>query len=195
VTMKNIACIFIISLLVFSGCSNIKPIDKSSAFALTLSSVDHQPFSLGELTNQKASVIIFLQPECPFCNSYGKILRQLDSSFSEKDVKMIGVVAGKNYSDDEIKEYQEKHKLKFPILLDPDFALKNQLHATKTPEAFLLDSDGKLLYRGMIDNWGYEIGKVRAQVTEHYLTDAAEAFLAQKPISLDSTAAIGCYIE
>ena len=47
----------------------------------------------------------------------------------------------------------------------------------------------------MIDDWGYEIGKVRPKVTEHYLTDAMDAYLQNKPIALDSTKAIGCYIE
>ena len=195
--MKNFAplSVLVFSLLLISACTNTKPADEASPFAMNLLSVDRQQFPMNSLSNQKGSVIIFLQPECPFCNSYGKTLRHLDSSFNAEGIMMVGVVAGKNYPDDEIKEYREKHQLKFPILLDPDFTLRDKLHATKTPEAFLLDANGKVLYRGMIDNWGYEIGKVRAQVTEHYLTDAAEAYLAQKPISLDSTAAIGCYIE
>jgi hypothetical protein len=107
----------------------------------------------------------------------------------------IGVVSGKNYPEDDINQYMQKHQLKFKMLLDPDFSLKEGLNASVTPEAFLLDKNGKILYRGMIDNWGYEIGKVRAQVTEHYLTDAMDNYLQNKTIAPDSTKAIGCYIE
>jgi hypothetical protein len=104
-------------------------------------------------------------------------------------------VSGKNYSEAEIKTYLDKHHLTNPILLDPDFTLQKQLGATITPEAFLINNKGKMLYRGMIDNWGYEIGKVRAHVSDHYLLDAIEAYLQNKPIAPDSTKAIGCYIE
>lgn len=185
----------ITSILFFLSCSSPAPVDQSGLFSISLSAVDHTSFPLVGLAEKKASVIIFLQPECPFCNSYGKTLRQLDSSYSEKGIPLIGVVSGKNYPENEINEYREKHQLKFPVLLDPDFVLQKKLGALITPEAFLIGQDGKVLYRGMIDDWGYEIGKVRPKVNVHYLTDATEAYLAHQPISPDSTKAIGCYIE
>src|SRR6188474_1859019 len=75
---------------------------ESSLHSISLKTLDHQDFSLRELKNNKASVVIFLQPECPFCNSYGKTLRSLDSTFKAQQVKMYAVVAGKFYPDSEI---------------------------------------------------------------------------------------------
>lgn len=177
------------------ACVKKDPKSTTGLFSITLNTVDHQSFSLGQLSASKAAVILFIQPECPFCNSYGKTLRQLDSAYSQKGIRFIGVVAGKNYPDQEISDYKQKNRLQFTLLLDPDFILKKQLNATTTPEAFLVDNSGKTLYRGLIDNWAYEIGKVRPMVTEHYLTDAADAFLQNQKIAKDSTKAIGCYIE
>jgi len=162
---------------------------------MNLQTVEHQNFSFRDLKNNKASVILFLQPECPFCNSYGKTLKQLDSTFTSQEVKIYGVVAGKNYPDSEIISYKNQFQLSFPFLLDPDFSLKEKLKATITPQAFLVDPQGKILYHGMIDNWGYEIGKTRAHATEFYLTDAVNNFLAGKPLAIDSTKAVGCYIQ
>lgn len=168
---------------------------KSSLQALNLQTLEHQDFSFSQLENNKASVFIFLQPECPFCISYGKTLRLLDSAFQSKQVKLYGVVAGKFYPDSEIISYREKFQLQFPILLDPEFALKENLHASITPQAYLVDEKANVLYHGMIDNWGYEIGKARARPTEFYLTDAVNSFLEGKPIVPDSTKAVGCYIQ
>ena len=42
--------------------------------------------------------------------------------------------------------------LDFPILLDPDQLLARQVNARVSPEAFLLASDGQVLYRGRIDD-------------------------------------------
>ena len=108
---------------------------------------------------------------------------------------MYAVVAGKNFPDSEIVEYKNKFHLEFPFLLDPEFVLTQQLKASVSPQAFLFNEHGEKIYYGMIDNWGYEIGKTRAHATEFYLTDAVNAFLSNQPIPLDSTKAIGCYIQ
>ena len=189
--MKLIAVLFLISSLFVFSCQN----ENTLISSITLQTVDHQDFSFKQISSNKASVILFLQPECPFCNSYGKTLKQLDSVFSAKKVKMYAVVAGKNFPDSEIVEYRNKFDLEFPFLLDPEFVLTRQLQASVTPQAFLFNGRGEKIYYGMIDNWGYEIGKTRAHATEFYLTDAVNAFLSNQPIPLDSTKAIGCYIQ
>lgn len=191
--MKLIEAILLISSLFVFSCQNEN--ENTLISSITLQTVDHQDFSFKQISSNKASVILFLQPECPFCNSYGKTLKQLDSTFSSMDVKMYAVVAGKNFPDSEIVEYKNKFNLGFPFLLDPEFVLTRQLKASVTPQAFLFNGRGEKIYYGMIDNWGYEIGKTRAHATEFYLTDAVNAFLSNKPIPIDSTKAIGCYIQ
>jgi len=183
----------LVALIFIVGCS--KKEQAVDLLSLELNTLQHQKFSFAELTANKAAAIIFLQPECPFCNSYGKTFRQLDSALTSQGILLIGVVAGKNYPEHEITAYCEKNQLRFRVLLDPDFTLQKKLNAITTPEVFLVSNTGEVLYRGLIDNWAYEIGKVRPMVTEHYLTDAVNAWLANKPITPDSTKAIGCYIE
>jgi peroxiredoxin len=187
---------FIVCLMVIAALSCKPETDSSeSLFSLKLSMVTHEEFPLSALEKNKASVVIFLQPECPFCNSYAKTLRHLDSVFSAKEVQMYGVMAGTNYSDSELVAYRDDHNLRFPFLLDPEFELTKRLKATITPQAFLIDGNGRVVYHGMIDNWGYELGKTRARATEFYLTDAVNHFLEGKLVAPDSTKAIGCYIQ
>lgn len=185
--------VYLLILVSLPGCE--KKITNNNLFSTELRNIDGNIFSFSQLQKNKASVIIFLQPECPFCNSYGKTLRLLDSTFNLQQVKIYGIVAGKNFPDSEIVAYQKKYQITFPFLLDPDFLLTKKLKATITPQAFLIDSKGNIIYHGMIDNWGYEIGKTRAHATEFYLTDAVNNFLKGKQIVSDSTKAIGCYIQ
>lgn len=192
--MKSFLPLSLLFLLLSLGsCSKKEP--APHLFTLELNTLQHAKFSFADLKSKKGAVIIFLQPECPFCNSYGKTLRELDSMYQMMGIPLIGVVAGKNYPEDEITAYCEKNRLHFPLLLDPDFALQKTLNAIITPEAFLVSNTGDVIYRGLIDDWAYEIGKVRPMVTEHYLTDAVHAWVENKPITLDSTKAVGCYIE
>src|SRR5215831_13530420 len=126
----NSKSLLILSLFIVSSCT--QKISGPDLFSVQLSTLDHQQFSLRELSKNKASVILFLQPECPLCNSYGKTMHALDSVYAEKNIPIYGVVAGKNYPDEEIKAFLDKHHINFTTLLDPDFRLKNTLHARVT---------------------------------------------------------------
>src|SRR5215217_8387022 len=103
--MKSLLVILFLFNLLFSSCT--KNAKQGNWLSETqLQTVDHKDFSFQELTTNKGSVILFLQPECPFCNSYGKTLKQLDSVFTILQVKIYAVVAGKNFSDSEIVDYK-----------------------------------------------------------------------------------------
>ncbi len=68
--------------------------------------------------------------------------------------------------------------------------LKN-IGATRTPEAFLFDAAGKLIYHGTIDDNHASADKVQ----ERYLKDALEALAAGKEIAVKETKAVGCGIK
>lgn len=190
----RLLCCLMVSVLLQTGCKEEAPADQQ-LFDFELQKTDGAPYAFSELRAYAGSVMLFLQPECPFCHSYARTFRQLDSLLSSQNIRLIGVVAGTNFSREEIISYLKKYRLTFPVVLDPQFALTRWIKATITPQVFLMDAQGKRLYHGMIDNWGYEIGKVRARATEFYLLDAVTAYLQQQPQPRDSTQALGCYIQ
>ena len=67
--------------------------------------------------------------------------------------------------------------------------------ATVTPEIIMVDNKGDLIYRGMIDNWFYALGKYRRVTTEFYLQDAIEAHFNNQQVAVQKTDPIGCFIN
>jgi hypothetical protein len=63
--------------------------------------------------------------------------------------------------------------------------------ATQTPEAFVFDKDGKLVYHGTIDDNHEEPGKV----SKRYLKDALEAVSTGKTPPVPETKSMGCGIK
>jgi hypothetical protein len=59
-----------------------------------------------------------------------------------------------------------------------------------TPEVYLFDAKGKLVYKGAVDN-----DRSGENVTSNYLTDALDAMLAGKAVAKTSTNAVGCTIK
>lgn len=108
---------------------------------------------------------------------------------------MVGIVPGTEYSDLEISTFKHKYKLPFVLWKDEQLLLARKYHATVTPEAIVVDADGKVLYQGRIDNWAYEVSKKRRVITEHDLEDALNSIVNKQPVKVAKTKAIGCFIE
>ncbi len=143
----------------------------------------------------QTSVIIFLSPSCPMCQNYSLVLNQLNDHYKEKGIAFYGIFSGQERDTLEQKTFAKTYKINFDLLLDEKKQLANNLHATITPEVFLIDTNKEIIYKGSIDNWLIEPGKKRSIVTEHYLEDALWAVTSGNKIKISSTEAKGCLIE
>ena len=65
----------------------------------------------------------------------------------------------------------------------PDWWRADALKAATTPEAFVLDHNSVLRYRGRIDNAYSARLKKSPQVTQHDLKNALDDLLAGKPVA------------
>lgn len=144
--------------------------------------------------NTTYTVLIFLSPECPLCQNYTLTLNTLQEQFSPQ-VSFIGIVPGNYFTNHIIREFKQSYAVRFEILRDPNKALTRRLGATVTPEVVVLNKLGNVLYQGRIDNWAYEVGRKRKQITQHDLRDVLNALLNNQKITIKRTKAIGCFIE
>lgn len=78
----------------------------------------------------------------------------------------------------------------FSWILDRDGKIREKYQAKVTPEAFLLDSKGKVVYHGAIDDSVQNLG----QVKNPFLKTALEQLLSGQPVHPASTPPYGCYI-
>jgi thiol-disulfide isomerase/thioredoxin len=137
--------------------------------------------------------VVFLSPDCPISQKYMKKLNDLKASYAEK-VTFLAAVPG-NVSKSQIKDFKKEYDSQLTFESDRDLILVKSLGAKVTPEIFLFDVDRKLVYRGAIDNWFYELGKNRREVTDFYFTDAVNATLRNEKPIVASTEAVGCFIQ
>lgn len=143
----------------------------------------------------QAHVYVFLSPECPLCENYSLTISQLRKQFPERQVRFFGVFSGTYYSRETIGTYLSTYKPAVEPLLDPDYAVKAHFRAKVTPEVFVVDDAGSVVYSGKIDNWAIALGKKRQVVTEFYLRDALRAHLAGQDPAIRRTEPVGCFIQ
>jgi hypothetical protein len=76
-------------------------------------------------------------------------------------------------------------------VVDATSGLARAFGATRTPEAFLFDKNGRLVYHGTIDDNAREPEKIKAR----YLKDAVAAVAAGKAVPVAETKSLGCSIK
>jgi peroxiredoxin len=164
-------------------------------FSFTLKDSFNKDFAFSQLKKNKASVLVFLSPECPLCQSYSLTLNELQHKFAANNIHFYGLVPDKSFSDADVNAFAKQYKITMPLLRDSEQKVTRYTGATITPEVVVVNEKGATVYRGRIDNWAYELGKKRRVITERELLDVLTAISSGKTIKVKKTKAIGCFIE
>ena len=155
-----------------------------------LPDADGAEHSLKALMGKKGTVVIFIATKCPVSNAYNDRMEKLAEDYKARGINVIGINANSTEPAAEVKSHAAEKGLKFTILKDDGNKIADRLGATRTPEAYVLDTNFKLLYHGRIDN----SQKVEG-ITSNDVREALDEMLAGKTISKTGGAAFGCSIK
>jgi hypothetical protein len=159
---------------------------------LLLSSIAANPLH----PSGSANILFFITNDCPIANSYAPEIQRICADYASKGVACTLVYSDPTLDAAAIHKHFADYGYKPPIeaVSDAHHQLAHATGATITPEAVIVGKDGKVLYRGRIDNFYAALGKPRRFATEHDLRQALDEVLAGKPVTHPQTQAIGCYI-
>ena len=155
-----------------------------------LPDTDGKEHSLKSLAGSKGVVILFIATKCPVSNAYNERMEKLAQDYKAKGVNVVGINANSTEPVAEVKSHAADKGLTFTILKDDGNKIADRLGATRTPEAYVLDANMKLVYHGRIDNSQRVEG-----ITANDLRDALDEMLAGKAVTKSGGAAFGCSIK
>jgi peroxiredoxin/mono/diheme cytochrome c family protein len=148
---------------------------------------------LREFGKARLVVVTFLGTDCPIARLYAPRLSGLAKEYEPRGVAFLGIDANQQDAIAEIERYTRDGHIAFPILRDVNNVVADRFGALRTPEAFVLDSERVIRYRGRIDDQ-YGIGFQRIKIGRRDLATALDELLSGKPVSVPETAAPGCFI-
>jgi peroxiredoxin len=155
-----------------------------------LPDVDGTNRTLASLKGKNGTVIIFIAVQCPVSNAYNERMEKLAQDYKAKGINVIGINSNVTEDASAVKTHATQNKLTFTILKDAGSKIADRFGATKTPEAYFIDANSKLLYHGRIDN-----SKDPAGVNANELRDALDLTLSGKPVEKTTATAFGCTIK
>lgn len=161
---------------------------------IKLLTVQEEYVAPSALTAENGLVLLFMDPDCPVTQKYGATVREIYQKYKSQGINVAAIYPVVGAEVAKISKFAEEYQFTFPHLMDSKLKFTKAIGATITPEVFLLDTEGNILYQGAIDNWFYELGRYRRVITQHYLKDALQAHLRDKPVPNARTEAVGCMI-
>lgn len=196
--MRRFYFILAIALLILP-LQGMRPAPVKTVNDFTLRDVSGKYISLKDYPNAKGFMVVFICNHCPFAKLYINRLNQLNTKYSVLNVPLIAIdpMDSLTFEDETFanmqKRAQEGH-FNFPYLSDGSQQAAKAFEARRTPDAFVIwkeNNQWTIKYQGAIDDNGSEPDSVK----EHYLSNAVDELLANKPVTTSSTISIGCYVH
>lgn len=155
-----------------------------------LTAVSGETYSLYAQKGKKGFVIVFISTQCPVSNAYNARFIKLAELARQGLIEFIAINPNATETFDEVRLHAREREFPFPVLKDENNRVSDAFGAKVTPEAFLLDANFKVIYRGRIDD-----NQREERVASKDLEEAIAAYLAGAPVPTPVTTAKGCVIK
>ncbi len=162
---------------------------------------------------KNGTLVVFTCNHCPYVKKWQDRMTTLGNAYLKKGVGVIAINSNDStkYPEDGLEGMKTVASGKskssalawdFPYAVDATSNIARAYGASKTPEFFLFNKAGKLVYHGALDAdaddaslLAYEGDIAKPIASKQFLRNALEELLAGKPVSQASTQAFGCGIK
>lgn len=169
--------------------------------AFSLAGIDGKTYSLADFKG-KYVVLEWNNFDCPFVKKFygaGK-MQELQKEYTAKGVVWLTICSsaeGKQgyYEADVLKGMTSERKVSSTAYLrDPDGKIGRLYGAKTTPNMFVINPDGVLIYAGAIDDKpGTDPADLAA--ANNYVAASLNLAMAGKPLTVKSTTSYGCSVK
>jgi len=158
--------------------------------------VTGKTISSDQVEGKTGVLVMFICAHCPYVIHLQKELARLGRDYAGSGISIIAISANDavNYPDDspeKLKSMAVELGFQFPFCYDETQQTAKAFTAACTPDFFLFDSSGKLVYRGQFD----ESRPGKGIPTGRDLRDAMDALLAGSSVNPDQKPSVGCNIK
>ena len=161
--------------------------------------IDGKTYTNEDFADKLGTLVMFICNHCPFVKHVNDELVNLTNELLAQNIGVIGINSNdsskEKYAEDsfeKMKEYSQQLGYKFPYVVDTDQSAAKSFTAQCTPDFFLFDNNGSLIYRGQLD--GSRPGNDKP-VDGQSLRNAVSSMLAgEEPLELQLPS-MGCNIK
>lgn len=142
-----------------------------------------------------ASVVVFTCNHCPYALAWHERIQDVARHYAPRGVRMLHINPNdaQRYPRDApaaMRERVEAGEFATPYLYDESQGVARAYGAKTTPDVFVLDAAGEIVYRGAPDSdYGDPSQNAR------WLREALDDVLAGRPVANPETEPVGCSVK
>lgn len=197
--MRNLLSAIAIAVLSLPCFASVNTGEAAPDFTLTDSY--GKTHSLSEFKG-KTVILEWTNHECPFVKKHyeSNNMQQLQKKYTEKDVVWLSIISsaeGKQgfVSAEKANELTQTRKANPSfVLFDTNGKVGKSYGAKTTPHMYIINAEGKLIYKGGIDSI-QSADQADIAKAVNYVDKAMTEHLAGKPVSETTTLPYGCSIK
>jgi len=150
----------------------------------------------------KFVVLEWLNPECPFVKKHysGGNMQKLQKEYTAKGVVWLSIISSapgkQGHCTGPQAEANRKDMGASPtaVLLDPSGDVGQKYGAKTTPDIFIINPAGNIIYAGAIDSI-QSTNPADCANAANYVRETLDAALAGKPVPTPQTKSYGCSVK
>lgn len=152
------------------------------------------------LSQYKGKVVVleWFNPDCPFVKAAHEQGALKTAAKDNQDVVWLAINSGapgkQGHSQEANTAGRDRYGMAHPILLDEAGTVGAAYQAQRTPQMYIVDAQGKLVYRGALDNTGSGDPQDSDNYM-NYLEEALKDVRAGQPVRTPETKAWGCSVK
>ncbi|HEV2481728.1 MAG TPA: thioredoxin family protein [Puia sp.] len=163
---------------------------------IPIKDVSGKMITLGEAKGANGLLVMFSCNTCPYVIRNQSRTKAVCGYAGDHKIGVVLLNANAGDRDDgnsfeAMQAYAKGQDYGWYYALDDKSVLADAFGASRTPECFLFDKNGKLVYHGAIDDSPGDPGRVG----RHHLQIAIDEMLAGKEVSVKETRSVGCSIN
>lgn len=189
-----------LSLLVFGLFSFVPPVELPIGSALPkadlkMKDVSGKEISFKEAQKKNGLLVMFSCNTCPYVMKNQQRTKDVCAYAQKNDIGVVLVNSNEGQRGDAdsyeaMQQYAKAQGYNWYYVMDKDNAVADAFGASRTPENYLFNKDGKLVYSGAIDNSPDE-----SAVTRKHLRTAIDEMLSGKEVTMKTSRSVGCGIK
>ena len=193
---KHLSC-YVAALLAMAISAAAHAADKTAKVgsAAPEFSLKDQNGNAVKLSDFKGKIVVleWTNPECPFVQRHykEKTMAKLAETYKDKGVAWLSINSSEDANPKENLTWSQQNHLAYPVLDDAKGIVAKEYAPKSTPTLYVINKDGKLVYRGGIDN--DPDGDTPHRI--NYVQKALDEVLAGKTVSQPETKSYGCGVH
>ena len=169
---------------------------KAPATEIKMQDVSGKQTTIKDAVKKNGVLVMFSCNTCPYVIKNEARTKEIAAFATQNNYGVIIINSneaqrGEEDSFEAMKAYAKKLGYTWNYVLDSKSEVANAFGATRTPEVFLIDANGNIIYKGAIDDSPGDATKV----TRNHLKEAITESAAGKEITVKESRSIGCTIK